>query len=82
MTRKDEIAAQLGSLDPKMLEVIDESHQHAGHAGAPDGGQSHFRVRISSAALTGPKVKQHRTIYAAIGPELMGQIHALAIEIS
>ncbi|MEM8979279.1 MAG: BolA family protein [Pseudomonadota bacterium] len=82
MTRKDAIAAKLTALSPSMLEVLDESHQHVGHAGAPEEGESHFRVRISSAELTGPKVAQHRAIYGAIGPDLMAQIHALAIEIT
>jgi len=81
MRRKEAIEEKLRALAPSFLEVHDESHQHAGHASAPEEGESHYRVIIASSELVGPKVKQHRAIYAAIGPELMAQIHALAIEI-
>ncbi|MBZ8119016.1 BolA family transcriptional regulator [Roseovarius sp. LXJ103] len=64
------------------LEVIDESAQHRGHAGAPEEGQSHFRVRLRAPELAPlSRIARHRAVHSAIGPELMGQIHALAIEI-
>jgi BolA family transcriptional regulator, general stress-responsive regulator len=65
---------------PTQLTVEDESHLHAGHAGAA-GGQSHFRIRIVSEAFRGlPSVARHRLIYAAVDDLLKSDIHALAIE--
>lgn len=64
-------------LQPEALEVIDDSHLHAGHAGAREGG--HFTVRISSARFAGlSRIAQHRLVYDALR-DLKG-IHALAIE--
>jgi BolA family transcriptional regulator, general stress-responsive regulator len=66
---------------PTRLEVIDESHRHAGHAGADARGESHFRVRIASAAFEGvPLVQRHRMINAALAEELKTRVHALALE--
>lgn len=69
------------AFEPASLEVIDESASHAGHAGAPEGGESHFRVRIEAEAL-GPmsRIARHRAIHRALGPGIVGAIHALAIE--
>jgi BolA protein len=65
---------------PLQLEVKDESHLHAGHAGAA-GGQSHFRVRIVAEAFRGlPALARHRLVYAALGDMLRTDVHALAIE--
>jgi BolA family transcriptional regulator, general stress-responsive regulator len=65
---------------PLQLEVRDESHLHAGHAGAA-GGQSHFRVRIVAEAFRGlPALARHRLVYAALGDMLQTDVHALAIE--
>ena len=70
-------------LSPSQLQVIDESNQHVGHAGAHPLGESHFRVRISSAVLTGKsRVAQHRLINEVLAEELRKRVHALAIEIS
>ena len=67
---------------PHELEVIDESHLHAGHAGAPDGGQSHFQVRMRAESLAGmSRVAQQRKIYAALKQEMAGPIHALALDV-
>ena len=64
---------------PLELEVIDESHRHAGHAGARDG-RGHFRVRIVSAAFAGlAPLARHRTVYTALGELMQTEIHALAI---
>jgi BolA protein len=83
MDKAAEIRAALErGFDTQFLEVIDESAAHHGHAGAPDGGQSHFRVRIRADALAPmTRLGRHRAIHSAIGPELMGRIHALAIDI-
>jgi BolA protein len=67
---------------PQLLVIEDESHLHAGHAGAA-GGQSHFRVRIVAEAFRGvPPVARHRLVYAAVDDLLKTDIHALAIEAS
>lgn len=64
------------------LEVIDESHLHAGHAGNTMSGESHFRLIIKSEGLSlMPKVQAHRKIYEILAAEIP-KIHALAIEIS
>ncbi|MHA1560372.1 MAG: BolA family protein [Alphaproteobacteria bacterium] len=66
---------------PSMLEVVDESDQHKGHAGSREGGESHFRVRIVAAAFAGlSRVDTHREINRVLASELAGPVHALAIE--
>jgi BolA protein len=68
---------------PQALEVIDESHQHAGHSGARPDGESHFRVKIVSEAFRGKsRVEQHRMVNAALAEELRDRVHALAIQSS
>jgi BolA protein len=69
---------------PVALEVSDQSAQHAGHAGATraDGsqGETHFHVRIVSAAFEGTsRVERQRRIYAALAEELKGPVHALSL---
>jgi BolA protein len=83
MDKTAEIRAALArSFDVQSLEVIDESEAHRGHAGYPEGGQSHFRVRIAADALAPmSRIARHRAIHAAIGPDLIARIHALAIEV-
>ncbi len=67
------------ALDPAAIEVVDDSHKHAGHAGAR-GGQGHFSVDIVSAAFAGKlPLARHRLVYAALGDMLQTDIHALAI---
>jgi BolA protein len=67
---------------PSLLVIEDESHRHAGHAGAA-GGQSHFRIRIVAEAFRGHSpVARHRLVYAAVDDLLKTDIHALAIEAS
>lgn len=68
------------ALSPAQLEIVDESHLHAGHASAPEGGESHFRVSIVAAAFEGQsRVARQRLVYGALSDELAGPIHALAI---
>jgi BolA family transcriptional regulator, general stress-responsive regulator len=65
---------------PDVLEIVDESHRHAGHAGAKDG-RGHFGVRIVSDRFEGVKpLARHRMIYAALGPLMETDIHALSLE--
>lgn len=67
------------ALAPVMLEIEDESHRHAGHAGARDG-RGHYRVDVVSAAFAGlAPLARHRAVYAAVGPMMETDIHALAI---
>jgi BolA protein len=68
------------ALAPQHLEIEDESHRHAGHAGARDG-RGHYRVRIVAAAFTGmPLIKRHQRVYAALGELMQSDIHALALD--
>ena len=70
-------------LAPTILEVLDESAAHAGHAGADDSGYgTHFRVRIASPMFAGrPRVARHRLVYDALQDFVDTGLHALAIEI-
>ena len=73
-------AALEAALAPVALEVVDESHKHAGHAGARDG-RGHFAVTVVSEAFAGlAPLARHRAIYAALGEMMQTDIHALAIE--
>ena len=67
------------ALDPIELDIADDSHKHAGHAGAR-GGQGHFSVEIVSEAFRGKlPLARHRLVYAALGGMMQTDIHALAI---
>jgi BolA protein len=73
------INARLAALEPENIEIYDESHEHAGHAGARDGG-GHYQVLIVADAFEGKsRVTRHRMVYDALRPLMPGQIHALAI---
>ena len=72
-----------GAFAPSSLRVVDESHQHEGHAGHRPGGQTHFRVYIVSQAFRGKtRIERHRMINSAVASELAGGVHALAIHAS
>lgn len=77
----DVIAAKLtDAFAPHSLRVVDESHQHEGHAGHRPGGESHFRIYIVSEAFRGKsRIERHRLINSALSAELSGGVHALAI---
>ena len=65
---------------PTELEIVDDSHRHAGHAGAKDG-RGHFRVRIVSERFAGTKtLDRHRMVYAALGDLMQTDIHALSVD--
>ncbi|MCR9145355.1 MAG: BolA family transcriptional regulator [bacterium] len=69
------------ALDPLELEVHNDSDAHAGHAGSPGTGNSHFRVRVVSPRFAGESlVQRHRRIYEILAEEMQSGIHALAIE--
>ena len=81
LTRIEKIRARLeAEFQPAALEINDDSHHHAGHAGAA-GGMGHFSVRIVSSAFAGlTAVARHRRIYAALAELLQTDVHALAID--
>lgn len=65
---------------PTRLEVINESHKHAGHAGSPGTGESHFKVIIESEAFAGlTRVATQRAVMKELQAELDGPVHALSI---
>jgi len=80
-TTRDVIAEKLTkAFAPERLDVVDESHQHAGHAGARPGGETHFSVYIVSQAFHGKsRIERHRMVNAALASELQSGVHALAI---
>jgi BolA protein len=80
MVTADQLRAALqAALAPQALEVIDDSHLHAGHAGAREG--RHFTVRITSARFAGlGRVARHRLVYDAAASLMAQGIHALAID--
>lgn len=81
MQTKDVITEKLTkAFAPESLEVIDESHQHEGHAGHRPGGQTHFRLYIVAKAFAGKtRLARHRMINETLSNELSGGVHALAI---
>jgi len=69
------------AFQPTELEVMNESHRHAGHAGDDGSGESHFRIRIRAEALAAlSRVDRHRAVNRALG-DLVQRIHALALDI-
>lgn len=84
MSRTEQIRQKLtDAFQPELLDVVDESESHRGHAGYQEGGESHFRVVIRAAAFSDmSRIARHRAVHTALGPELMSEIHALALELS
>ena len=78
---KQRIESKLqAALTPDHLSVVDESAQHRGHAGWREGGETHFRVSISSAQFAGKsRVERQRLVYRILAEEMAGPVHALAI---
>ena len=65
---------------PVVLEVVNDSHRHAGHARTPGTGESHFTIKVVSASFTGKsRLERHRMVNDVLAEELKGPIHALAI---
>ena len=65
---------------PQALEVVNDSQRHAGHAGSPGTGESHFSVKVVSAAFAGKsRLERHRMVNDVLAEELAGKIHALAV---
>lgn len=84
MTRSDRIHDSLRrAFEPDRLEVIDDSHKHAGHAGARPEGETHYTVIISSAAFAGlSRVAVQRAVMDELKPEFETGLHALSIKAS
>ncbi len=75
----EKLSQRLQSLQAQELQWTDDSHLHAGHEGAREGG--HYRLRLVSARFAGmTKVSRHRLIYDALGPLGPAGVHALQIE--
>lgn len=82
MTMNELIETRLReNLGPIDLAVIDESHQHAGHAGWREGGETHYRIEVVSPLFSGKsRVDRHRMVNAALGEAFARGLHALAIQ--
>jgi BolA family transcriptional regulator, general stress-responsive regulator len=82
MPIKDEIETRLRSaFSPDRLEIENESHRHAGHAGDDGTGESHFRILIRAGAFAPMgRVARHRAVHQALG-DLNSRIHAIALDI-
>lgn len=80
--RESLLRERLMQLEPTMLEIDDESHLHAGHAGS-QGGASHFRIWVEAECFSGKnKVAQHRLVYDLVSDLMPFPIHALALQTS
>ena len=84
MSVTQEIADRLEeAFAPSELSVVDDSESHRGHGGYREGGESHFNVKIRSAHFKGlNRVARHRAVHGALGPDLIGRIHALALDLA
>jgi BolA protein len=70
------------ALQPTRLDIVNESHLHAGHGSSPGTGESHFRLLIVSPLFAGKsRLQRHRLVNEALAVELKGKIHALALEL-
>jgi BolA family transcriptional regulator, general stress-responsive regulator len=80
-TRLERLTDRLNrAFEPEHLEVVDDSHRHAGHAGAADG-RGHFTVLVTSPRFEGlGTLKRHRLVYEAVGDLMTTDIHALSIQ--
>lgn len=83
MNRADRIRIAIAAgFEPVDLTVTDESHRHAGHAGARPEGETHFRVRVVSTAFEGQRrLARYRAVHAALAVELAAGLHALSLEL-
>lgn len=68
------------AFSPEALDVVNDSHHHAGHASSPGTGESHFTIKVVSAAFDGKsRLERHRMVNEVLAEELAGPVHALAI---
>lgn len=74
--------ALLAALPAAAVEVVDDSHRHAGHAGARPEGETHYSVRVVSPAFAGlNRLSRSRAVHAALGPEFGTGLHALSLRL-
>lgn len=83
MSKAEKIRAKLAeALTPAVLDVVDDSESHRGHAGYQDGGESHFHVVIRAQSFEGQsRIARHRAVHTALGKDLMASIHALSMDL-
>lgn len=83
MSKRQQIEERLQKVfAPHVLEVVDDTESHRGHAGFTEGVESHFNVMIRSASFGDMnRLARHRAIHRALGPELIASIHALALDV-
>lgn len=83
MSVAQEIESKLrDAFAPSELVVIDDSESHRGHAGFQEGGESHWNVKIRSEVFAGKsRIARHRAVHSALGKDLVGRIHALALDL-
>ena len=81
MNRAERIRAAIeAALQPNILDIEDESHLHAGHAGAREGGETHYKVTVVSPAFAGQsRVARQRTVYGLLDKGFEGGLHALSL---
>ena len=82
-TRQDRLRAALtAAFAPIALDVVDDSAQHAGHAGASAGGETHYTIRMVSAAFAGQgRVSRSRAVHAQLGTEFASGLHAVSLSL-
>ena len=82
MTVEDQMKARLeAAFAPEELEIVNDSHRHAGHSGDDGSGASHFSIRLRSPSLAAmPRVARHRAVHAALG-DLNARVHAIALDL-
>lgn len=77
----DRMRDRLATLEPKLLEIRDDSEKHRGHSGFREVGESHFHIRIASPLFKGlSRLQRHRMVHAALG-DIVPQIHALSLDL-
>ena len=78
---QDRIRRKLeAALAPESLDIVDESHRHAGHAGARPEGETHFKVAVVAGAFAGKsRIERQRLVHAVLAEELKDRVHALAL---
>ncbi len=83
MSITEEIRHRLeAAFAPAELHVVDDSEAHRGHAGFREGGESHFNITMRAPAFAEmSRIERHRAVHAALGPDLVGRIHALGIDV-
>jgi BolA protein len=81
MSVEDRIREKLTkAFAPAALEIVNDSARHAGHAGSPQTGESHFSIKVVSASFAGKsRLERHRMVNEVLAEELKGQVHALAV---